>query len=521
MMRQWILKSAIWFGIVGLGLIGLNGCENTGQAVIDTTIKPVSATIDGLGQMIFPTRYEPNWESLDTRKTPEWFSDAKFGIFIHWGVYSVPAWGPKGTYAEWYWRNAFKDDGKTLKDDAWGQYHKQTYGENFPYADFAPQFTCEKYNPDEWADLFEKAGAKYIVLTSKHHEGFTLWPNAEASKTWGRPWNAVEVGPKRDILGDLTRSVRDRGIKMGYYYSLYEWFNPLWLSDRKKYVAEHMLPQVKDLVKRYKPDILWGDGEWDMADKDWGSEELMAWLFNESPVRNTIAINDRWGKDVRHKHGGYYTTEYGAGLKDASHPWEECRGMGHSFGYNSNEGPEDYKSVRELLLILIDLTSRGGCLLLDIGPTKEGQIPQIMQERLLGMGEWLLINGEAIYGTRMYKTSCQWSEGKQPEQEYKDYKVKYNVLDVVGQPKDGKAVKQAFFTAKPNTLYAILPVWPGKEFILRDVNPDSGVKVSLLGRDGNLPWKKIEGGMAIDLSSIDEKQLPGSVAWTLKIKGKL
>ena len=162
------------------------------------------------------TRYEPNWASLDQRPCPPWYLDAKFGIFIHWGVYSVPGWGVPKSYAEWYWNNM----ANKKPDNVWWQFHKKTYGENFEYPQFAPLFRCELFNPDQWADLFARSGAKYVVPTSKHHEGFCLWPSAEATRTWGRPWNAVEIGPKRDLLGDLGDAVRKRGLRYGFYYSL-------------------------------------------------------------------------------------------------------------------------------------------------------------------------------------------------------------------------------------------------------------------------------------------------------------
>jgi alpha-L-fucosidase len=175
-----------------------------------------------------------------------------------------------------------------------------------------------------------------------------------------------------------------------------------------------------------------------------------------------VIVNDRWGKECRHKHGGYFTTEYGAGLKDDSHPWEESRGMGHSYGYNRAESIDDYKPARELILTLIDLVSRGGNFLLDIGPTGDGRIPVIMQQRLLEIGDWLRVNGEAIYGTRFAGRDCQWSDGKRPGQEYGEYMVKYNLMEQIGhQPKNGVAVKQVFFTRKPDALYAITPGWPG------------------------------------------------------------
>ncbi len=341
-------------------------------------------------------RYQPTWESIDQRPVPQWFTEAKFGIFIHWGVYSVPAWSPKGTYAEWYW-NWIQD-----KNHGARKFHDRVYGADFRYEDFAPQFRAELFNPDQWADLFARSGARYVVLTSKHHEGFCLWPSAQASKTWGRPWNSVEVGAKRDLLGDLTQAVRARGLKMGVYYSLYEWFNPLYRSDFARFRDEHYFPQFKDLVMRYKPSLIFADGEWEHTSEEWKSPELLAWLYNESGSGDDVVVNDRWGKETRGKHGGYYTTEYGGftGFQTGpTHAWEENRGMGASYGYNRNEDVEDYRTTQGLLRLLAEMVSQGGNLLLDVGPTADGRIPVIMQDRLLGMGRWLKLNGEAIYGT--------------------------------------------------------------------------------------------------------------------------
>ena len=334
-------------------------------------------------------RYEPTWESVDKRPTPQWFTDAKFGIFIHWGVYSVPAYAPvipgKLAYAEWYW-NAM-ERGKTpganpIQAGTWA-YHQKQYGAGYPYQDFAPHFRAELFDPDHWADVFARSGAKYVALTSKHHEGFALWPSKEASSTWGRPWNAVEIGPKRDVLGDLTAAVRRRNLKMGYYFSLYEWFNPLWLSDKPRYIREHMTPQFKDLVTRYEPSIIFSDGEWDLPSSEWKSAELLAWLYNDSKVKNDVVVNDRWGKETRHLHGGYWTTEYTPGMAGSDHAWEESRGMGFSYGYNRAERAAHYHTGRELVIMLADLVSRGGNLLLDIGPDADGTIPVVMEERLL------------------------------------------------------------------------------------------------------------------------------------------
>jgi alpha-L-fucosidase len=456
-------------------------------------------------------RYEPKWQSLDQRPTPEWFLDAKFGVFIHWGVYSVPAWGQVGQYAEWYWNNI----SNRKPDNVWWQFHVKNYGENFDYKEFAPRFTAELYDANQWARLFQRAGVKYVVPTSKHHEGFCLWPSAEASRTWGRPWNAVEIGPKRDLLGELAKATRAQGLKFGFYYSLYEWFNPVWKADRAKYVAEHMTPQFKDVVTRYQPAIIFSDGEWDLTSAEWKSEELLAWLFNESPCKDEVVVNDRWGKDCRHKHGGYWTTEYTPGMSGIEHTWEESRGMGFSYGYNRAERLEHYRTGRELIIMLVDLVSRGGNLLLDIGPDADGTIPVIMEERLIEIGSWLQVNGEAIYGTKPWKATRQWSAGEVPKVDYnKEYESTYDVTKQVSKPEQGKASIDAFFTIKGKELFAILPRWSGRQFVLKDV---AGVKsVSLLGSPAKLTFKSVSGGVLIDLPDLPENLLPQPL-WILKV----
>jgi alpha-L-fucosidase len=326
----------------------------------------------------------------------------------------------------------------------------------------------------------------------------------------------VETGPKCDILGDLTAAVRRRGLKMGCYYSLYEWFNPLWLSDRKRYVAEHMFPQFKDVVTRYQPAIVFSDGEWDLPSSEWRSEELLAWLFNEPACRNEVVVNDRWGKDCRHRHGGYYTTEYAAGMKDATHPWEESRGMAHSYGYNRAERIDDYKTGREFILTLIDLVSRGGNLLLDIGPDADGTIPVVMEQRLVEIGDWLRVNGEAIYGTRPWSASRQWSDGKVPEIDYnKEYSTPYDVTKLVEAPSGGNAAIEAFFTAKGTDVFVLLPRWPGRQFRIKagTVTPKN---VMLLGCATPARWKTSGGTLTIDLPELPQDLLRQPM-WVVKI----
>jgi alpha-L-fucosidase len=466
--------------------------------------------------------YEPTWDSLDRRPTPQWFAEARFGIFIHWGTYSVPAYAPvipgKLAYAEWYWHamsnGRYNSKANELENGTWA-FHQKVYGADFAYEDFAPRFKAELFDPDHWAEVLAASGAKYVVLTSKHHEGFTLWPSKEASTTWGRPWNAVEIGPKRDLLGDLSQAVRRKGLRMGYYYSLYEWYDPLWLYNKPRYVTEHMFPQFKDLVTHYRPAVIFSDGEWEMSSAEWHSPELLAWLFNESEVKNEVVINDRWGSDTRHKHGGYWTTEYTAGMTGTEHPWEENRGMGVSYGYNRAEDLTVYHTGRELVLILVDTVSRGGNLLLDIGPKGDGTIPVIMEQRLKEIGDWMRVNGEAIYGTRPWKNTRQWTAGEVPKIEYnQEFSSAYDVAELINNSAPGRASIEAFFTAKGNDVYAILPRWSGHSLLVENINVAKSV--TLLGSPTPLKFKPTASGLAIALPDLPEN-LRTQPAWVLKI----
>jgi alpha-L-fucosidase len=464
--------------------------------------------------------YQPNWQSLDKRPTPVWFKDAKFGIFIHWGVYAVPGWCTKGNYAEWY------QYGLQTNDTARQQFHAAKFG-NRSYYDLATDFKAELYNPDEWAKLFERSGAKYIVLTSKHHDGFALWPSKEANTTWGFPWNAVDAGPKRDLLGDLFKAVRKTSVRAGMYYSLYEWFNPLWKSDPAKFAATHTWPQMKDLINTYQPDVFWTDGDWDAPPETWKSQEFLSWVYNESPVKDKIVVNDRWGKDVRFKHGGIFTPEYQPDMDFPNHDWEESRGMGFSYGYNREEDAWDYNSTQSLIIALIDKVSRGGNFLLDIGPDEHGKIPPIMQERLLQMGEWLQINGAAIYNTRRWKQPFQWSEGRK-DYKYKnahatdDWKTGGDVmLKLTVDPDPGFAVRELFFTYNQhqNNLYAIFPRYPNdNKLVLKDIVLPAGTAIELLSTQQKLVWKQQGKNAVVQLPAYNPNKMKAPYAYAICIK---
>jgi alpha-L-fucosidase len=241
---------------------------------------------------------------------------------------------------------------------------------------------------------------------------------------------------------------------------------------------------------------------------------MRSWLFNESPVAGDVVINDRWGKDTRHKHGGYFTTEYTSGMQKTDRPWEESRGMGFSYGYNRNESLKDYHTRRELTMMLIDIVSRGGNLLLDIGPASDGTIPTIMEDRLVAIGDWLRPHGEAIYGTRAWKQTRQWSAGKVPIMEEKEFMSEYNITNMVDVPPAGYARVDAFFTAKGNAVYAILPRWPGARFELNGLEARGDAKISMLETGQPLKWKREGQRLSIDMPPRGEPR----EAYVLKIQ---
>lgn len=447
--------------------------------------------------------YEADWRSLDKRPMPEWFEDARFGIFIHWGVYSVPAYRPLeeglyASYAEWYYARVYKNEKSGGK-----AFHDKNYGEDFEYRDFAPLFKAELWDPAAWAKLFKQSGAKYVVLTSKHHDGYCLWPSSSPYK---KNWNAMDVGPERDLVGDLTNAVRDEGLKMGLYYSIIEWestqtkrtksgyFIPLdqvekYRIPEDKYVDEYLIPQMKELVTNYKPSLIFADGgEWDYNDKYWKSKEFLAWLYNESPVKDEVVVNDRFCKGMPGRHGDYFSSEYKDASLSSSHPWEESRGIGGSYGYNRAENLGDYSTSRELIHELVDVVSRGGNFLLNVGPRADGTIPVIMQERLTDIGTWLEVNGEAIYGTQRSPFS---------------------------EVNEEKPVR---FTQKENMTYAILLEWPEEKVEIAIPENVNVKEVKMMGVPSPVTWNIREGKLSIYMPPLSPRQLPCTCAWVLVIR---
>ena len=357
-----------------------------------------------------PEERDPPWDRF-ARPVPAWFPAAKLGIFVHWGAYSVSAWaeptGELGTvdgptwfrhnpYAEWY-ANTIRLEGSP----AW-EHHRRAHG-GVPYDDFLDDWHAEAFDPDDLVGLFARAGARYVVPTTKHHDGIALW---DAPGTATR--NTVRRGPGRDLVGAFERATRAAGLRFGVYYSggldwhvarlpPHDTFESV-LRDRPRdpaYAAYAYL-HVRDLVDRYAPDVLWNDIEWPDAGKHdlpFGLAELFSHYYERVPDG---VVNDRWGQT----HWDFRTSEYQAGLEhESSGAWENNRGIGLSFGYNQVEDEAVSLDGPGIVRHLVDKVSRGGNLLLDVGPDAAGRLPDLQRRALEELAEWMAVGSQAVHGT--------------------------------------------------------------------------------------------------------------------------
>jgi alpha-L-fucosidase len=441
-----------------------------------------------------PSHYEPTLESLDRHPLPEWYADAKLGIFVHWGLYSVPGWAPlvhpqhdfstpdyliNNPYAEWY-LNSLRIEGSPTQ-----AYHREHYGASYDYYNFAPTFDREikKWNPDAWAKVFHDAGARYVVLTTKHHDGFTLWPSSTPNPTLP----ADRQHATRDLVGELSAAVRKEGMRMGLYYSGgYDWtFVPgpirvgadhQSVKPQSEAYGKYVDAQMRELIKRYQPALLWNDIDYP---KSGHPLEIMAEYYNTIPDG---VIDDRFGV----KHSDFKSPEYKTLDKISATKWEECRGLGRSFGYNRAEGEAETIAADALIYLLVDIVSKNGNLLLDVGPEADGTIPPIQMSRLEALGAWLRLNGEAIYGTHPWKRA-------------------------EGETAEGVYVR---FTQKGSNLYAMLLGQPKTSTItLKSVAPKDGSQIFLMGNDKPLDWSRQGDGVKISLPA----KLPGQYAYVLRM----
>ncbi|KAM6959428.1 tissue alpha-L-fucosidase-like isoform 2-T2 [Aplochiton taeniatus] len=427
------------------------------------------------------TRYTADWASIDSRPLPKWYDEAKFGIFVHWGVFSVPGFG-----SEWFW---WHWQGQP-PDPRYVRYMTDNYPPGYSYPEFAPQFHAQFFDPEQWADIFEASGAKYVVLTAKHHEGFTNWPSLNS---WN--WNSVDTGPHRDLVGDLGEAVRNRSLHYGLYNSLYEWFHPLYLADKKngfktqEFVMHKLLPELYNMVVRYRPEVIWSDGDWEAPDTYWNSTEFLSWLYNDSPVKDTIVTNDRWGVGCYCKHGGYYNCEdkYSPG-ELPKHKWEKCTSVDSlSWGYRRNMKVIELMDLPAIIHDLVQTVALGGNYLLNMGPTPDGTIPPLFEERLRGVGAWLGVNGEAIYASKPWRV--QWENATAP----------------------------VWYTSKGSSVYAVITAKPTKStFHLLEPFTGESTKVRLLGSPQPLSWVPMHPSGLIVL--LPELPFVPSQVWTLKLE---
>lgn len=455
-------------------------------------------------------RYQATYESLKQYKTPEWFQDVKFGIFIHWGLYSVPAFGN-----EWYPRSMY------LKETREFKHHVEKYGpqNKFGYKDFIPMFKAEKFDASAWIDLFKRSGAKYVVPVAEHHDGFAMY-NTALSK-----WNAYNMGPKRDVIGELAAASKKAGLIFGVSSHRIEhwWFmnggrrfdsdvnDPAYADfygpareENETLSPEYMndwLLRCTELVEKYQPQLFWFDWWIEQPALDPWRKSFASYYYNKGIEWNKgVVLNNKY--DKAYPEGTtVLDIERGKLASIRQLPWQTDDAVSYrSWGYI----PEDsFKSPKYLINNLIDIVSKNGCLLLNIGPRSDGTIPEEAQNRLLAIGKWLEVNGEAIYATRPWSI---YGEGptKVSEGAFTDAKDK---------PFTAEDIR---FTQKGNYIYAIALDVPKKDIVISSLLPSvRKIKsVELLGSTEKIIWTQTAKGLQIKLS----KSYPTEHAVVFKVE---
>jgi alpha-L-fucosidase len=413
----------------------------------------------------------------DTDKRMEWWRDAGFGMFIHWGIYSVPAgiYQGKAAYAEWIMNQAH-----IPKEE---------------YEKYAEDFNPVKFNAKYWVKLAKDAGMEYIVITSKHHDGFCMWDSKVSD------YDIIDRTPyKKDVLKALSKACKKEGIRLCFYHSIMDWHHPDAKGENfPKYREEYLKPQLKELLTNYGDiGVLWFDGEWIEEWTEDQGRDLYNYLRNIKP---DLIINNRVGKGRSGMQGmnayedavGDFGTPEQEILEGTSHmDWESCMTMNNHWGYASYD--KNFKSAEMLIHNLVDIAAKGGNYLLNIGPTSEGLFPEESIERLEEMGDWMKVNGEVIHKSRGVK----------------NYRESENLYDI--KSKDGKWI------------YAITTAWPGETLTAKYLVPEENSKVTLLGYSKPLKWKKLPGtGIQIQIpaSLQDPVNRPCKYAWVFKMKGKM
>lgn len=489
-------------------LIGEAGNDTGFDMAPETTPKVVVSAVESIKLRMPKGPYKPDWSSLaENYSVPEWVKGAKFGLCMHWGLYAVPAY-----HNEWYEKHMYG----TPSIVAW---HEKKFGPQarFGYKDFIPMFTAEKFDANEWAELFKLSGAKYVMPACQHHDGFALWDSKVT------PYNSMQMGPRRDIIGELAKAIRKQGLKFGFTNHQIEnfqfinpppemlenmkankadLFDPKWASfynvaDRSDEACRKFLvnwfERNKELIDKYKPDMFWFDNGIDQRYLDPLKLLLAAYYYNSAA---------NWGKQVslNTKKAAYapsgtnvqtigsvldFEGKVPPGIRTGT--WDVDTKIGSTWGYTEGMKTSD---ARTIINRLIDIVSKNGTMMLNLSPRADGSIPDEQRQTLLGVGKWLAVNGEAIYETH------NW--------------VKHN--------EGGKDLPRINFTVRNETLYAIMQdKWPGGEVNITSLPMAAGKvnAVSLLGFKGKLSFHQTENGLKVTLPHT----APASLAWTLKITG--
>jgi alpha-L-fucosidase len=458
--------------------------------------------------------YQPTWESLSDYQCPEWYKDAKFGIFIHWGIYSVPAFG-----SEWYPRWMYIDT--VVWGNNYFKHHVKTYGtqEKFGYKDFIPMFKAEKFNADQWVELFKKSGAKYIVPVAEHHDGFAMY-NTTLSR-----WNALKMGPKRDIIGELAEATRKQGLIFGLsshriehwwfmgegtkinsdvndpqyadFYGPAKVYNLLDPNERAPVMTPEFmndwLLRCTELVEKYKPQVFWFDWWIERPELEPYRKTFAAYYYNRAV---------QWDKGVviNYKNNAYpenvavYDIERGSTRATKKYPWQTDTSVGKkSWGYIDGE---DNKKPNEIIDAMIDIVSKNGNLLLNVSPKSDGTITPEQTNVLLEVGKWFNINGEGIYGTRPWDISGEGpTENPAEDVQFNEYSNKgYTAADIR-------------FTSRGDVVYAFCLDLPDeKRITIKSLglknNPTKRVKkIDLLGSSEKLTWRQKGDALVINTPS--------------------
>jgi alpha-L-fucosidase len=450
--------------------------------------------------------YQPTWNSLKNWRTPQWLREGKFGIYTHWGVYSVPAMGPNAT---WYANKVYWEP-----DSPERKHQEQTYGplEKFGYKDFIPLFTGAKFNAEEWAELFQRAGARFAGPVAEHHDGFAMWDTQYSE------WNAAKMGPKRDVVGELSKAIKKRGLKFVVafhhaenwlyfptfdhrydcgdprYSGLYGFIHETNALPTKAFL-DQWKGKILEVIDKYDPDLVWFDNGLELITDSY-KQDVLAYYYNQAAARKKeVAVI--YKRNTLPPGTGLLDLERGQEADLTYHEWitDSTVDSGRGWGYVKGLG---FKTVDNLIDNLVDRVSKNGFLLLNVGPKPDGTIPDEAKALLLGMGKWLQVNGEAIYGTTPWVIA---GEGPTRLTESGDFNER-NDLRYTGQ--------DIRFTVKDNCLYATVLGWPGEELLIKSLAPrweswtgwpglypSEIVSITLLGDGKELKWKITKEGLSI------------------------